>query len=752
MPGGALCSTISIGTVLSADEPTSPKKPKSVPEPTPRDMEPEVTSPRPSEWTSVRIGPEENVAGQDVLAVRVLVTSEDSSSDTESDYSDTRAPWARACEERSQLPESPPRSKPPTRHVSLREPLTRPVSLLHHEESQALPALLRTHSLQSPVPSKYQSWRRKFQSSSTPMSRRAPSPPKEPPPPLPSLSSSSSLSSAFSLASELGHTSDNSSPPQVPAYNLHCPPVSRGDCSPTPLYLRRARAQGISKEIPLYLPHVPMLESTGLVSPGGEDFSNSTEMTSEDCQEARAPLGSTKSMYKDYHPVARKDQYLHNQNIALRAAGNPREVREGPRRDQTGTPQPSEERKLGLKKLVLTPEQKSMLLDWSDSTPEHKAGKQLSQERAENGRNCTLKPFCSSTSPRTVKEKLLSQTGTREEMRTPAVKVPREREVPPPKSPLRLIANAILKSLLPNSEGGKKTCPKPESKTSPRGQPHGFTRSFSLRKPSSNKDGDQQSPGRHMAKKASTFFSLASPTSKAAQASDLSLPDPILRSRSLPNRPSKMFSATTSPPPGSKTEDVPTLLEKVSLQDATQVPKKRASRISNLGLKDKSFESFLQECKQRKDIGDFFTSSKEKGPPGNRVPSLEKLAQPLGSTSLGQVAQPSTGRDARLGAPVTEATSSPSSTTSSSADEDFDSQLSSRLKEKTPKRRRKLERLLVKQEELKRLHKAQAIRRQLEEVEERQRTSEIQGVKLEKVLRGETGSRAGEEGDLSVIV
>lgn len=33
----------------------------------------------------------------------------------------------------------------------------------------------------------------------------------------------------------------------------------------------------------------------------------------------------------------------------------------------------------------------------------------------------------------------------------------------------------------------------------------------------------------------------------------------------------------------------------------------------------------------------------------------------------------------------------------------------------------------------------QAIQRQLEEVEERQRTSEIQGVKLEKVLRGEAG-------------
>ncbi|CAH6792962.1 LOC101837165 [Phodopus roborovskii] len=578
------------------------------------------------------------------------------------------------------------------------------------------------------------------------MNRRAPLAPKEPPPP--SLSSPSSLPSSFSLVNEPGHTSNNSSPPQVPAYDLHPPPVSRDDCSPTPLYLRRARAQGLSKEIPLYLPHGPMQESTGLVRPCGEGFSNPTEMTSEDCQEARDPVRSTKGMDNDSHPIAGKDWYLYNQNLTLRTAGNPREVSEGPRRDQTGVPQPSEEKKLGLKKLVLTPEQKTMLLDWSDSAPEHKAGEQHSQERAENGRGCTLKPFYSSTLPRPMKEKLLSQTGAQEETRTPADKAPREREVPPPKSPLRLIANAILKSLLPNAESGKKTCPKPESKTLPRGQPHGFTRSFSLRKPSSSKDGDQQSPGRHMAKKASAFFSLASPTSKAPQASDLSLPDPILRSRSLPSRPSKMFSAATSSPPVSKIEDVPTLLEKVSLQDATHVPKKRASRISNLGLKDKSFESFLQECKQRKDIGDFFTSPKEKGPPRKRVPSLEKLVQPLGSTSVGQVAHPPTGQDARPGAPVTEATSSPSSTTSSSADEDFDSQLSSRLKEKTPKRRRKLERQLVKQEELKRLHKAQAIQRQLEEVEERQRTSEIQGVELEKVLRGEADSETQDEAQL----
>ncbi|XP_063125486.1 F-actin-monooxygenase MICAL2 isoform X7 [Rattus norvegicus] len=721
------------GPILLADEPISPKKSKSVPKPNSRPMEVEATSPRPSEWTSVRIGPGQD--GQDVLAVRVLVTSEDSSSDTESDSGSIIGPCTEACEERPRLPESPPLSQPLTRHISLRETLTQPVSLLlHHKEPQAVPGLQRAYSLQSP--SKYQNWRRKFQSNSTPMNQRALSPPKEPPPS--SSSSSPSLPSSFSSASVPGHTTDDSSSPQVPAYNLHSPQISRDDVSPTPIYLRRARAQGITKEIPLYLPHSPMLESTEhcLVSPDGEELRSPEEISASDgCQKALA-LGNSESTHKDSYPVSGKDPYLPNQMLALGAAGNTGDLSEESRMGQTGGAELSKERKLGLKKLVLTEEQKTMLLDWNDYTQEHKAGERLAQEKAENGRGNSLKPICSSTLSQAVKEKLLSQKKALGETRTPAAKAPREREVPPPKSPLRLIANAIFRSLLPSSEAGKKTSSKPETKTLPRGQPHAFTRSFSFRKLGSSKDGDQQSPGRHMAKKASAFFSLASPTSKAAQASDLSPPNPILRSRSLPNRPSKMFFATTSLPPSSKVEDVPTLLEKVSLQDAAQGPKKGASHISPLGLKDKSFESFLQECKERKDIGDFFNSPKEKGPPGNRVPSLEKLVQPVDSTSMGQVAHPSsTGQDARPGAPVTEDTSSP---TSSSAEEDVETQLSSRLKEKIPRRRRKLEKQMAKQEELKRLHKAQAIQRQLEEVEERQRTSEIQGVRLEKVLRGET--------------
>lgn len=402
--------------------------------------------------------------------------------------------------------------------------------------------------------------------------------------------------------------------------------------------------------MPLYLPHSAILESTEhcLVGPSGEGLRNPEEISaSEGRQEAQA-LGNTESIHQDSHPIAEKDQYLPNQNLALGTAGNPGDLSEESRTGQPGGPELSKERKSGLKKLVLTEEQKTKLLDWSDHSQEHKAGERLPQESAENSKGGGLKPICSSTLSQAVKEKLLSQKKALGGMRTPAVKAPQEREVPPPKSPLRLIANAILRSLRPNSEAGKKTSPKPESKTLPRGQPHAVTRSFSLRRLGSSKDGDQQSPGRHMAKKASAFFSLASPTSKAAQASDLSPPDPILRSRSLPSRPSKMFFATTSVPPHSKIEDVPTLLEKVSLQDVTQGPKKGASDSSSLGLKDKSFESFLQECKQRKDIGDFFNSPKEKGPPGSRVPSLEKLAPPVDSTSLGLVPRPSsTGQDAR---------------------------------------------------------------------------------------------------------
>lgn len=84
-------ATVSLDPLLlSADEPTSPKKPKSIEEPEPGDGEGKASPPPPAEWTSVRISPGEDVVGQDVLAVCVLVTSDDSR------YAQTAAGWGQS--------------------------------------------------------------------------------------------------------------------------------------------------------------------------------------------------------------------------------------------------------------------------------------------------------------------------------------------------------------------------------------------------------------------------------------------------------------------------------------------------------------------------------------------------------------------------------------------------------------------------------------------------------------------------------
>ncbi|XP_044114780.1 F-actin-monooxygenase MICAL2 isoform X6 [Neovison vison] len=760
-PVESSCAAAAIGTPEGSppDEPTSPKKPKSVLEPEPSDMEGEATSLLHSEWTSVKISPGEDVVGQEMMAVRVLVTSDDSSSEAEPDCPGSEASSAQPHEESPQRPEPPPFPEPLTRHSSLREASTRKVSPWCPEESQAVHALQRASSFQSPSPSKYQSWRRKFQSSLTPVNNKKTMSPSKEPAPLSSSSSSPPPSSppSFSSASVPGNALDGFSLPQVTADNLPSQ-VSRGHCSPsTPIFLRRARAQGVPKDMPLYLPHGQVLERAEyfMVRPGEDGLASPqppspAEMASDGCHEAEASLGDISFTHRGPDPTGGTNRCLPDQEVSPRAGEGPGEKNNRPSKGEENRSELAEEKKLGLKKLVLTPEQKTKLLDWDNSIPESvslEAGAQPAQRSAGNGRGGLVpKPVSSLQLPWTARETPPAQGRAQEKTGTPA-------ERAPPKSPLRLIANVLRRSLdpfLPNSEGGRKASAKPESRNLPTSQPHGSTRSFSLRKTSSNKDGSQQSPGRDMASRASAFFSWGSPPARAAQPSYPSPPDLALRTHSLPNRPSKVFPAFPAPP-CPKMEDVPTLLEKVSLQetspDASRVPKGKISLFSSLRLKDKSFESSLQESKQRKDLQDLFSIPRGAGELMGSTPPLEKLVQPFNSTGLGhRVPPPSPDKDASSKhipsrGQVTGAASSTSSSNSSSADEGFHPQPSLRSKErKTLRRRRKLERAtkqLVKQEELKRLHKAQAIQRQLEEVEERQRASEIQGVRLEKALRGE---------------
>ncbi|XP_058544253.1 F-actin-monooxygenase MICAL2 isoform X11 [Neofelis nebulosa] len=762
-PVESSCAAAAIGTPEGsppADEPTSPKKPKSVLEPEPSDVEGGAISLLPSEWTSVRISPGEDVVGQDMMAVCVLVNSDDSSSEAEPDCSGSEASSAEPREERPRRPEPPPLPQPLTRHSSLREAPTREVSPHCPEEPQAVQALLRANSFQSVTPNKYQSCRRKFQSSSTPVNNRRTMSPSEEAAPLSSSSLFSPSSSPPSLSSGgvPGNVLDGFSPPQVIDYNLPSQ-VSRGHFSPsTPIFLRRARAQAAPKDMHLYLPHDQVLERAEycMVRP---QTPSPAETASDGCQETESLLGDARSIHGGPHPARGKDRCLPDQELSPGAGEDPGERKTESGRREEGGSQLTEGKRLGLKKLVLTPEQKTKLLDWNDSLPESvslEAGAQPAQKSADSGRRGhVLKPVSSLLLPWRVRETPPAQGKAQEKTGTPVERAPGEPSIPPPKSPLRLIANAIRRSLeplLPNST-------KPESKPLPTTQPHSCTRSFSLRKTNSSKDCSQQSPGRDMARRTSAFFSWGSPPARAAQPPHPRLPDPAFRTHSLPNRPSKVFPALVSPS-CHKMEDVPTLLEKVSLQetfpDASRVPKRKISLFSSLRLKDKSFESFFQESKQRKDLQDLFSIHRGKGEPVDSAQPLEKLAQPFTSTCLEQRVHPSPDKDTSpkhipIRVQVTGAASSTSSTGSSSGDEEFHPQPSWQSKERETLRRRKLEnaiKQMVKQEELKRLHEAQAIQRQLEEVEERQRASEIQGVRLEKALRGEADSGTQDEAQL----
>lgn len=417
--------------------------------------------------------------------------------------------------------------------------------------------------------------------------------------------------------------------------------VSRGHFSPsTPIFLRRARAHGAPNEIPLYLPHGQVLERTEscLVRPGGEGLASPGTPSPA----AMAPNGcqDTSGTHRGPHPIGGKGGCSPDQELSPRAAGGSGEGHMGSQTQtgEEGGSELAEGKKLGLKKLALSQEQKSKLLDWSDFNPQSsrlEPGPQLSQKSAENGRGGrVLKPVRPLVLPRAARETLPAQAEAPEKRGTPAARTPEERSMAPPRSPLRLIANALRRSflepLLSNSEGGRKAWAKPESRAVPTSPPQACTRSFSLRKPSGNKDWDQQSPGRDMASRASAFFSLGTPPVRAAQPSTPGLPDPALRTHSLPNRPSKMFPGLASPP-CSKMEDVPKLLEKVSLQetfpDAPRTPKRKIALFSSLRLRDKSSEGSLQESRQRKDFRDLFSIPKGK-------------VQPADSARLGQRGPP----------------------------------------------------------------------------------------------------------------
>ncbi|XP_010287311.1 PREDICTED: MICAL C-terminal-like protein [Phaethon lepturus] len=342
--------------------------------------------------------------------------------------------------------------------------------------------------------------------------------------------------------------------------------------------------------------------------------------------------------------------------------------------------------------------------------------------------------------------------------------VAREHTAGQPKSPLRLIANVIKRSILEpltSSPEGLKQDSDSKAKASSEQAFFSFPSipSYSLSQRNSNNNRanntqPQELKGREWA---GEYLGNGSPPANhshfSVDSEKRSLRD-YSEEVSFPvysphTRPSKM---TSIPQKSSCTrmEDVPGLLEKFTFKetspgtptDDTFVCNEKYLLLSSPEPKKTSKDN-LGDSAQKANLGLLFDRprSKVRDREGNFF--VSSLPSVKDRSPEDRLRYPSTGCEHL---PVRKQASEYST---SSSDDEFESKPSLTHKAKrTLRRRRKLEKetkQLIKQEELKRLHKAQAIQRQLEELEERQRALEIFGVKLERELRGESDSGAKDE-------
>ncbi|XP_029377963.1 F-actin-monooxygenase mical2b isoform X1 [Echeneis naucrates] len=166
-------------------------------------------------------------------------------------------------------------------------------------------------------------------------------------------------------------------------------------------------------------------------------------------------------------------------------------------------------------------------------------------------------------------------------------------------------------------------------------------------------------------------------------------------------------------------QDLPSLLQQVSLKgrrgaggvfsdDMGSLPRRRVDLFSSLRLrKRQASESSEKDQEVQKEIRTILTNLR------NKASSQQSLAEPC-----------------------------------SSDDENENVPLSQQLYlERQTRKQEKIVAQQTKREQLKRLHRAQAIQRQLEEVGEKQRDLEERGVAIEKIIRGETESSQTDDSD-----
>ncbi|XP_056209842.1 F-actin-monooxygenase MICAL2 isoform X2 [Falco biarmicus] len=730
----------------TTDEPTSPKKAKSIPERC--DLESWFSPPSP-EWATVRVIPEEEMTEHNLLAIRVMVTSDASSSELESDFNGD-LPNSEVSEGRTLLPEPPacPSS------VQRWAPLARsPVALEDSPKtSKVADALQRANSFHTTALNKYQNWRRKLQTSFPLLSSKKPG-----------------LHWKDSSASCQTGPGEDHSQTQLASYKKP-PEVTRGHFKPySPVFQRKEKAREMPEDICLYVPHCPSQSSTRgspWTPPGNgtlaADLSEPEDMDS-DIKTYRVQGWKEKTQKYTSEPedFNRKTKALSSLGLKEKDGKNTRHPEE----------KLEQELKEAKKRLVLCTQQQpsscdSKRKDLGRTSPgcPNKGALRTSEEKDADWRKdvfkqsgCPVPHLFADDAPPAL------PVDTKDVLRSPDA-VAREHAAGRPKSPLRLIANAIKRSILEpltmSPEGLKQDL---DSKVKASSEQAFFSfpsapgYSLSQMNSNNNRASNTQPQELKVGEWAGQYLgngSCFSNSSNFSVGSEKKLLRDYSEEVSFPvYSPHTRPSQRTSIPQTSsctRMEDVPGLLEKFTFKetppgapmDDVIICNEKYFLLSSPEPKNTSKDN-LDDSEQKGSIGSLFDRLRGKvhdREGGSLVSSLPFMKN---HSPEDRLCYPSTGCEHL---PVRKQATEYSS---SSSDDEFESKPSFTHKAKRAlRRRRKLEKetkQLIKQEELKRLHKAQAVQRQLEELEERQRALEIFGVKLERELRGESDSGTKDE-------
>ncbi|XP_046775308.1 F-actin-monooxygenase MICAL2 isoform X12 [Gallus gallus] len=723
-----------------ADEPTSPKKAKSVLEHL--NVESWFSSPDP-EWATVRVIPEEEMTEHNLLAVRVMVTSDASSSEGESDFNGNSSS-SEVGEGQTSLLEPPTCPSPPRRWTLLaRSPMAPEES---HRASKVMDALQRANSFHSTALNKYQSWRRKIQTNFPLLSNKKPG--------LRWKDSSASCQSSLGEDHPQAQLASYKKPPEVTRGNVK---------AYSPELQRKARER--PREVHPHVPHCPFqskVKGSPQIPPRNgacaADFSEPEDTDSDAGTYTGQGWNEGKKNYtsesEDFNGNTKVMLSLHRKEKDKKNAKHPEEKLE-------------QELKEAKKRLALRTEQLPTLYD---SNGVHLGGTTLqcqnkkvlgiSKEKDAEWRRRVLKPSGSPVPLLFVDDVPPAlPVDMKDSLRSPD-KTAKEHSAGRPKSPLRLIANAIKRSILEpltSSPEGLKHDSDSKTKASSEQALFSFPSILGHRNTNNNRASNSQPQELQVGKQAGEYLgcgSLLSSASKFSASSEEVSPSGYVKEVSFPvysphSRPSKTHSIPQKPT-CTRMEDVPGLLEKFTFNETPSVAPRDDVFICNEKY------PLASSREPRNTPKDSLHDSAQKGSLSLFERLRSKVCEREGNSFMSslpfmkdhsaedRLQYSSTGCELP---PVRKQTAE--YFTSSSDEDEFESKPSLTYKAKRSlRRRRKLQKetkQLIKQEELKRLHKAQAIQRQLEEVEERQRALEVFGVQLERELRGESVSGTQDE-------